>query len=144
MSNSIIKLVWVRWLNSCGIGRICHRIFGKNDLIDLHNSLSKFFSISLVTKPFLKSYQNIVNEFYKPFSERLYQIILVKFEVPFSDISSRSYLTVYCTILEHMFFCKICLLITKHNITDNVYIRLRMYNILHRNINLHIKSNMWC
>ena len=63
----------------------------------------KVFSISLVTKPFLKSYQNIVNEFYKPFSERLYQIILVKFEVPFSDISSRSYLTVYCTILEHMF-----------------------------------------
>ena len=39
-------------------------------------------------------------------------------------------------------FCKIYLLITKHNITDNVYIRLRMYNILHRIINLHIKSNM--
>ena len=27
------------------------------------------------------------------------------------------------------FFCKICLLITKHNITDNVYIRLRIYKI---------------
>ena len=33
-----------------------------------------------------------------------------------------------------VFFCKICLLITKHNITDNVYIRLRMYNNLHNQL----------
>ena len=36
------------------------------------------------------------------------------------------------------FFCKICLLITEHNNTDNIYIRLMMYKILHRLIKLHI------
>ena len=35
-------------------------------------------------------------------------------------------------------FCKICLLITEHKNTDNIYIRLMMYKILHKVINLHL------
>ena len=40
------------------------------------------------------------------------------------------------------FFCKIFLLITKHNITDNVYIRLIKCTQFLHNIKLQITSNM--
>ena len=58
------------------------------------------------------------------------------------ESSELSYLLNAANICDKFFFCKICLLITEHNNTDNVYIRLMMYKILHKVITLHFYTKI--